>query len=138
MRKRGRISCAKATSCTTDEWKRLRWMACRSMNWARMHSESPWSGRSTREFTPVQENSNEDDLAGLSVWLPDTSGRGAGCKPGGRSRTGGRRREHLGGGDLERGHYAGTTARGDTRGGSRTVGCPCGPDAESGATGVGF
>src|SRR5258707_13448395 len=86
-----------------------------------MRSGNQWNVKLTREFTPVQENSNEDELAGLPVWLPDSSERGAGRKPDDRSRSGARWRDIDRRGNFERGDHAGAAAGGDSsRGGSAT------------------
>src|SRR6476660_8614869 len=125
-------------SCTTDGWKRLGWTACRSTKLARTHSESQWSARSIREFTPVQENSNEDEPAGLSNWLPDSSEHDAGRDPGDSSRPGARWSQHERSGDLKRGDYASATASRNPRGRSGKAGRTRGTYAESGTIGAGF
>src|SRR5258707_4630221 len=103
-----------------------------------MRSGNQWNVKLTREFTPVQETSNEDDLAGLPVWLPDSDERDAGRKLGERSRSGARWRYIDRRGNLERGDHPGAAAGGDSsRGGSATR-TPYLSDAESRAPGVGF
>src|SRR5258707_12257805 len=103
-----------------------------------MRSGNQWNVKSTREFTPVQENSNEDELAGLPVWLPDSSERGAGRKPGDRSRSGTRWRDIDRRDNLERGDQAGAAAGGDSSRRSSATRAPHFPDAETGAPGAGL
>src|SRR5258708_13163537 len=92
-----------------------------------MRSGNQWNVKSTREFTPVQENSNEDELAGLPVWLPDSSERGAMRKPGDRSRSGARWRDIDRSGNFQRGDHAGPAAAGDTSRSSSPTQTPYSP-----------
>jgi hypothetical protein len=55
-------------------------MAFHSMRQAKMLSESLWSGKLLREFIRMQEKSNEDEIAGLTVWIVDTSEHDRGYK----------------------------------------------------------
>src|SRR5215813_3837245 len=80
------------------------------MKKARTRSASLSNGTLTRDFIRPQENSNEDELAGLTKWLPNP------CKPGVKrsaiavadSFSGGR--DDRGSGDLERCRDAGGCA----------------------------
>src|SRR5262249_37825227 len=92
--------------------RKLRWTACRSMKSGKMRAESQWNDKCKSEFTPVlQENSNEDELAGPSTWLPHPCRRGVGRKSRVRADAGARRRNRDGLGDLERRHYTSATTR---------------------------
>src|SRR5579859_66698 len=103
-----------------------------------MRSGNQWNVKSTREFTPVQENSNEDELARLSVWLPDPLERSCGRKPVARADAGARRRDRDIRGDLECGDNTSTTTRQCTSGGRGATQRPCLAYAESGAVSAGF
>src|SRR5713226_10077024 len=95
----------------TAAWKRFRWMAFPSMKREKMPSESPSNARLISEFTPVQENSNEDELAGPSAWLPDPCEHVAGGECGTCSDAGARRRKCARGGDLSRCHHESADSR---------------------------
>src|SRR5260370_631810 len=86
----------------------------------------------------VQENSNEDELAGLSAWLPDACELGAGGEPSARSDAGARWRNGDRSGYIQRRHYPSAATlggarrrRGTSRGARR-------PDAKPGSPGTGF
>src|ERR1700682_4493160 len=107
-------------------------MAFRSMKRAKTRLASPWNAKLINEFTPVQENSNEDELAGPSAWLPDPSEhRGSGssrvCSDPGALRRYRDRGDH-----LKRGHHASAAALGRAGGGRGTARGSCRPDARPG------
>src|SRR6266478_7473880 len=84
----------------------------------KMPSGNPSNTRLINEFTPVQENSNEDELAGLSAWLPDPSEHRGGGKPRACSDAGALRQNSDRSGDLERCRHA-SSAAGGREGGRR-------------------
>src|SRR2546421_4505709 len=114
-------------------WKRFRWMAFPSMKKEKMPSGSPSNARSISEFTPVQENSNEDELAGPSAWLCDACKHGTGEQPGACTDA-----RWCSGGDLQRCHYPSGTTGGGSRGRRRTSRRSRRPSAEPGSPGAGF
>src|SRR5277367_3243900 len=112
------------------KWKRLRWTAFRFTRWARMPSESPWNAKLINAFIRVvQENSNEDDSAGLTVWLLDPREHGLGPRPGAGADSRTQRGDLYGCGDFERGDYPGPGTRGSARRGGGTSRCARSPAA---------
>src|ERR1700719_647707 len=71
MKSAGFISSARATSFTTETWKRLAWTALRSKKIRKMPLGNRWNVWSRNESTRVQESSNEDHVAGVG---PDCAG----------------------------------------------------------------
>src|SRR5260370_27581358 len=136
MRKRALIFCVRETVCTTAAWKRFLWTAFPSMKKEKMPSGSPSNTRLINEFTPVQENSNEDELAGPTAWLPDPCRRGAGEQPTACADAGARCGDL--GGHLQRCHYASAGTVGGSRGRRRTSGRSRRPNAEPRSPGAGF
>src|SRR5712671_5619078 len=106
----------------TAAWKRFLWTAFPSMKKEKMPSGNPSSTRLINEFTPVQENSNEDELAGPTAWLPDPCRHGVGDL----------------GGHLQRCHYPSAGTVGGSRGRRRTSRRARRPNAEPGSPGAGF
>src|SRR3989442_7898141 len=82
----------------------------------KMPSGNPSSTRLINEFTPVQENSNEDELAGPTAWLPDPCRHGAGDQPGGCADAGARWGDGDLGGHLQRCQYPSARTVGRFRG----------------------
>src|SRR5437870_12849927 len=82
----------------------------------KMPSGNPSNTRLINEFTPVQENSNEDELAGPTAWLPDPCKRGARGQSGACAEAGARWRDIDLGGHLQRCHYSSAGTVGGARG----------------------
>src|SRR5258707_2021102 len=104
----------------------------------KMPSGNPANTRLINEFTPVQENSNEDELAGPTAWLPDPCRHGAGDQPGACADAGVRWSDGDLGGHLQRCHYPSVGTVGGSRGRRRTSRRSRRPYAEPGSPGAGF
>src|SRR2546427_8217997 len=104
----------------------------------KMPSGNPSSTKLINEFPPVQENSNEDELAGPTAWLPDPCRHDDGDRPSACADAGARWGDADLGGHLQRCHYPSAGTVGGSRGRRGTSRRSRRPNAEPGSPGAGF
>src|SRR3984957_9681535 len=106
---------------------------------AKTRLANQWNAQLIREFTRLQEKSNEDELAGVTVWFHDPHVLGRGHDGDACARAGRRRGDDHADSDLQRCHPAKRIAAGQrASGGRRKAGSPRSAVEKSSAAGVWF